>query len=557
MPVDTSHITIQVDGKDIQDAVDQNVLEVVVDQHTYLPAVFTIRVQDPDLKAIDEGPFDLTKTVVIESSLENGDPVTLIEGEITALEPVFAAGMVAELVVRGYDRSHRLYRQPRSKAYINMRDSDLASDIARAAGLQAEVETTPIPYEHIYQHNQTDLEFLRTRAWRLGFECFLADGKLVFRKPKQQAAAAALQWGEDLLSFQPRMSLAEQVDEVIVRGWDPARQAAIVGRAARGSLAPQIGEARGGSSWASDFGTGRRVIVDLPVASQEEADALAAARLDELSGAFVQAEGTAFRRPDLRAGQVARLEALGDRFSGDYLVTRAVHCFDATGLHTTFHVLGARSGLLSEQVAARQSPQKRWPGLVIGVVTNTGDPLNTGRVKVKFPWLAEDAESGWARVMGIGAGPEAGLYVIPEVGDEVLVAFEHADFSRPVVLGGLWNGQHDVPPEGGSASSGEAPLRRVWRSRSGHRIAVYDTQDDRIEIVTADNRQVVLDDRAKKIRIQTDGVEITLEDRRLTIKSEADVKVESGSNMEIKASGNITIEAGGSVDIKGSTINLN
>jgi hypothetical protein len=84
MTVNTSQMTILVDGRDIQDAVDQNVIEVVVDQHTHLPAMFTIRIQDPDLKAIDEGPFDLAKEVVIESGLENGDRVTLMEGEVTA-----------------------------------------------------------------------------------------------------------------------------------------------------------------------------------------------------------------------------------------------------------------------------------------------------------------------------------------------------------------------------------------------------------------------------------------------------------------------------------------
>ncbi|MGB4868916.1 MAG: hypothetical protein WBP47_02670, partial [Candidatus Promineifilaceae bacterium] len=71
-----------------------------------------------------------------------GNSFKLITGEITALEPRFEEGMVAELLVRGYDKSHRLYRETKSRAFLNKKDSDLAADIAQAAGLQADVEST-------------------------------------------------------------------------------------------------------------------------------------------------------------------------------------------------------------------------------------------------------------------------------------------------------------------------------------------------------------------------------------------------------------------------------
>lgn len=96
------------------------------------------------------------------------------------------------------------------------------------------------------------------------------------------------------------MTLAEQVDEVIVRGWDPKEKKEIVGKAESGNLYPDIEESKDGKTWASDFGRGKKIIVDEPVVSQSEADVLASARLDEVSGAFVDAEGTATRRPDIK-----------------------------------------------------------------------------------------------------------------------------------------------------------------------------------------------------------------------------------------------------------------
>jgi len=553
-----SQMSIKVAGQPLQDDILARILSLTVDQHAHLPGMFVIRLTDSDLKLLDEGPFNLAKEIEIAAENEQGQKTTLIKGEITALEPEFGEGMIAELVVRGYDRSHRLFRQSRSKGFINVKDSDLAQQIAQENGLQVEVETTQTVYEHVFQDNQTDLAFLMSRAWRIGYECFVTEGKLYFRKPPGAGAeSTTLTWGQDLQSFYPRMSLGEQVDEVIVRGWDPVAQQAIVGRASRGNLYPQVGEQKDGAGWASEFGAGKRAIVDLPVISQAEADALAAARLDELSGAFLEAEGTALRRPEIRAGRAVKLEALGQRFSGTYYITNVTHRYTPAGLVSNFNVRGTRTGLLTETLSPTHEREQRWFGVVIGVVTNTDDPEDMGRVKVKFPWLSEDVESNWCRVLGIGAANETGLYVIPEVGDEVVVSFEHGSISLPVVLGGLWNGQNKIPPEAASAPSGERPKARTWRSQSGHHITILDTSDNKIHIETASGLQVVLDDANKTITLKNEQSTVKMENSKIEIKTAQDVTVESDGNLKIKAGGNIDIQAGGQVTVKGAVINLN
>ena len=150
------------------------------------------------------------------------------------------------------------------------------------------------------------------------------------------------------------------------------------------------------------------------------------------------------RRPEIKAGRTIKLEALGRRFSGTYYITSVTHRYTPSGLISNFNVRGTRTGLLTENLVPSQEREQRWFGVVIGVVTNTDDPEDVGRVKVKFPWLSEDVESNWCRVLGIGAGNKAGFYVMPEVGDEVVVSFEHGSISFPVVLGGLWNGNNQI-----------------------------------------------------------------------------------------------------------------
>lgn len=546
----TSSLYISVDGQEIEREVAQAVLEVLVDQNVHIPDYFSIRLNDRDLELLDGGPFDLTKEVEIKGAKEDGNLHTLIKGEITALEPAFNEGMLSELVVSGYDRSHRLYRETKSIAFINKKDSDLAEDIARAAGLRTDITQTSTVYDHIYQHNQSDLAFLMGRAWRIGFECFVSEGVLYFRRPPTNGSSLDLTWGQDLLAFQPRMTLAEQVDEVVVKGWDINNQAPIVGRAQNGNLYPRIQEQRDGANWASSFGTGKKVIVDLPVLNQAEADALATARLDEISGAFIQASGRAFRRPDIKPGISLSLQGLGNRFSGSYMVTSARHVYHAAGLYTTFEVSGARSGLLSEDLGNSQ-PVYRWPGVVPAVVTNTDDPNNWGRVKVRFPWMTEDAESDWARLVGAGAGPQAGICLVPEVGDEVLVGFVHGDFGQPIVLGGLWNGQNPLPSETADAAGGDKPLVRTWCSRNGHRITISDVSgDEKIEIVdSSGNNRIVIDSNSNSISIAAGSGDIE-------VQVGGKLKL-NGNGIEIKSQAGIEIEASANVDIKGAMINLN
>jgi phage protein D/phage baseplate assembly protein gpV len=552
-----SQLKIEINGTEVEPQVMGNVLAVEVDQHVHLPDMLTVRLQDPEFKLIDQGPFDLTKEIEISAAKQDGTWITLIKGEVTALEPEFQEGMIARLVARGYDKSHRLYRETKSRAHLNKKDSDLASEIAREIGLQAEVEPTSTVYDHIFQHNQSDLAFLQERAWRIGYECFVEEGTLIFRKPPAQGTGVTLTWGQDLLSFFPRMNLAEQVDEVVVRGWDADRQTPIVGRAQQGNLYPDIEESRDGAGWARSFGAGKRIYVEQNVLSQAEANMLAGARLDEISGAFVLADGEALRRPDIRAGKTVTLEALGERFSGTYLVTGARHTYTAAGFRTTFSVRGTRTGLIAEELGV-QEIQQRYPGVVTAVVTNTDDPNNWGRVKVKFPWMTEDAESDWARVAGIGAGPEAGLLVIPEVGDEVLVAFEQGDFRRPYVLGSLWNGQHQVPSES-SSTSGERPMVRSWRSRTGHRITMYDNADNKIEILTNGGHTILMDDANRQIKITSSGgIVLTLDDSggKLTVEG-TEIQIKANGNVKIESGANMDLQAGGQVNIKGAMINLN
>ena len=122
----------------------------------------------------------------------------------------------------------------------------------------------------------------------------------------------------------------------------------------------------------------------------------------------------------------------------------------------------------------------QMPGLVEAIVVDNKDPDKLGRVKLKFPMLPEMPESFWARLVMPMAGKKRGWMTIPEVDDEVLVAFVHGDINHAIVIGSLYNGV-DVPPYANEDGNNDL---RVFQSRSGHRLTFDDKSgDERIELI--------------------------------------------------------------------------
>ncbi len=108
-------------------------------------------------------------------------------------------------------------------------------------------------------------------------------------------------------------------------------------------------------------------------------------------------------------------------------------------------------------------PRGTVTGVTVAVVTDDRDPEGLCRVKVRCPRLGANGEGGWAPVVVPMAGDRRGAFFVPQVGDEVLVAFEQGDPRAPYVLGALWDGSAPPPSTG---PGGERPASRAAPSPS-------------------------------------------------------------------------------------------
>jgi uncharacterized protein involved in type VI secretion and phage assembly len=247
---------------------------------------------------------------------------------------------------------------------------------------------------------------------------------------------------------------------------------------------------------------------------------------------------------------------------------------------------------------SKREERHRHYGVVVGIVTNNKDDSGAYRVKVRFPWLPNGDESGqgsqesdWCRVTTFMAGNGMGFNCLPEVGDEVLVAFEHGDFQRPYVIGSLWNKNDKAILDNKDGKNNS----RSWKTRCGHEMTFYDDKDgskNSILIKSKGGAQIFIDDDKKtvfisdqsgkntvnidsqankisvvgedKLDIKTKG-DYTIDCDNLIIKTKTDMKATIGSNLKMKASSNVEIEAsssgtlksGSTMTIKGSTVNIN
>jgi uncharacterized protein involved in type VI secretion and phage assembly len=178
------------------------------------------------------------------------------------------------------------------------------------------------------------------------------------------------------------------------------------------------------------------------------------------------------------------------------------------------------------------------------------------RVKVKFPWLFDQDESHWARLLTPMAGAERGYLTFPEINDEVLVAFEHGDPNRPFVLGGLWNGK-DLPPKGTAELVGNDGKvnQRVWRSRTGH-LFIFDDSDGKESIQIIDKtgkNHIIITSKDNKLDVHLEGdIDVTSKTGKITVLAEKDISLESksgkirlkGVNTEFEATQAATMKSG-------------
>jgi phage protein D len=316
------NIDITVDGTEIPDA---DFVSYTVERDMNQPDLATVTLSNQN----DIHTAKLKIGAAVEIKVGN-EKVSVFKGEINLVEPQHKGGQTKKITFRAFNKMHRLLRMRKSVTFTEKNDQAILNQVAGDAGLTLDWKhEKTITYKHVYQHNLSDLEFIRMRAGRLGAYVWCVDTKLFVQEPdlsKTSGMKLSVDKGGEILSFLPRMSAAAIVKKVTVKGWNPETKELITGEASaqNSPLGSQNAVAACG-----DLGKEETFTVDHPIWSAEEANAIAKGRLRDLNLTFITGEVEIQGNPSVELGTVVEIESCAtdaqDPFNGKYFVMGLVH----------------------------------------------------------------------------------------------------------------------------------------------------------------------------------------------------------------------------------------
>lgn len=338
------NVDILIDDKEVSDA---DFIAFSVERDMFQPDMAAIVLSNQN--DIYGGKFKIGQKLEVKVGEEL---VSIYKGEITGFEGVYKGGQPTKLIIRGMNKMHRLLRKRKSITYTDKNDEAILKDVVKDGELTLKWEhKTAITYKHVYQHNQTDLEFLRTRAARLGCHVWCVGDEIFVKEPNfgnSSKKELSVDKTNDLKGFTPRINSAPVVKKVTVRGWNPETKELITGDAAAEKSA--LGT-EGAVDACGPLGKEETFTVDHPIWSAEEAKALAKARVRDLNLQFMTGEAECEGTFEVDLGQTIKITANSeatDPFNGNYYVMGMTHRMtmpkgsDKGGLTTTFRL--ARDG---------------------------------------------------------------------------------------------------------------------------------------------------------------------------------------------------------------------
>ena len=326
------------------------IISVSVDENLESPAKFDMTLNEgTDIKTqtftwLDNPILDPGNTIDIYLGYANRKSTLIFTGKIKALAPSFPSTGVPSLTVEGYDPSHTMQKKMTKVHDVDVKHSDIARELATKYHLDpGGIEDSQKTYKKVArQSGEKDYPFLRRLAQKSGFECFVQDGTLYFRKPKDKKneppPIKTFYYRRNFISFSPRLSTAALVNTVVVSGWNKSSKKSIKVKVTLQDIGSGDDIRALDQLIKSAEGADPLIVEQKTLRSEDEARDIGLVKLKNAINQFIQGDLECIGDTTLRPGNKIEIQGLGTMFSGQYYITSARHTFGGSGYTTTISV---------------------------------------------------------------------------------------------------------------------------------------------------------------------------------------------------------------------------
>lgn len=548
-------LSITCDGKPVPDAA--QVVSVETNHSTNRIPTAIITVLDGDMPnglfpLADGGNFKPGTKIVISAGYDLTTQV-IFTGVVIKHSVKITGDNYARLVIECRDQALAMTVGRKNANFVEQTDSDIMTAlIGNYPGLTADVAATTVTYKELVQYYVTDWDYMMARAEVNGFLVIVDAGTVSIKAPLTSAAPVlTLTYGIDLMEFHAELDARWQLSNVTSTSWDMATQAIVKGTATPTTLtsqgdiaAAELAKVLG----VADFGL-------QSAANLESATLTNWAKAQQLKSGLsrirgrMRYQGSAVTKP----GVVLELKSVGKHFNGNVLATNVFHHL-IDGNWVTEVEFGMPPYWFTEDYQTHAPEAAGWTsgvcGLHIGVVLKLeGDPENQYKIQVSIPLMNAETVGVWARFASFYGSAGFGAFIIPEIGDEVILGFFNNDPSCPVILGSLYSSKHTPAYTLQDVNNYKALVTRTKLKME------FDEEKKVITLITPANNKIVISDDTKSILLQDENMnKVELSPSGILLDSPKDITINAAGKITITAVQNVDTTAQMDVTTKGLNI---
>lgn len=552
---------VKVDGNPIPDV--DGILSIHIEKEINRISSAKITIVDGNVnyakfKVSSSNTFVPGKSVTIEAGYDTKNKV-IFKGIITGQSIQINKWVGSTLVVDCRDEAVKMIVGRKSATYYKKTDSEIISSIiAKYSGLSKKVTATKIVWPEQVQCDTSDWDFILSRAEVNGLIVTTVDNKVsVFKPDADTKSVLTIKFGDNLIELNSDLNCINQLGVVKSSSWDVKTQKIISDTAKNTVSGPgnisskKLSEVIGLKEY--DLQTSAN-LTKPELKDWSEAQMLKS-ELSKILG-DVKFQGTAL----VDVAKYITLEGCGDRFNGDYLVSKVVHDISEGNWLTTAN-MGLPMVWFTEQQDVMVPPASGLlpgaRGLMNGTVKKIyDDPDKQFRILVNIPLFDTKGEGIWARLSNFYSTSNAGAFFLPEVDDEVVVGFLNEDPRFPIILGSLYSSKKNKPFKG--LQPNKENSKKAIVSKSGIFIE-FDDENKVFTMTTPGKNTVILSDKDKKITMKDSNNNLVeMSSGGITIKSPKNINIDAGQKVNIKGKlGVVAAASGGDVKIDGVNVKAN